>query len=71
MAYELLQAKGDMNLLGHTWIQQFMDRHPSIKSKFVSPIEKERTLPTDPATILRYLELYKNTVDQYDIDTEN
>ena len=27
MAYELLQAKGDMNPLGHTWIQQFMDRH--------------------------------------------
>ena len=37
MAEELLRAKGDTRLLGKNWPSVFLDRHPDLKSVFITP----------------------------------
>jgi hypothetical protein len=48
MAIELLVAKGDTKDLGVHWTDQFLYRHPDLKTKFVSGLDKERAKAQDP-----------------------
>jgi len=47
MAIELLAAKGDTEDLGVHWTEQYIDRHPQLKSKFVSALDKEHAEAQD------------------------
>jgi hypothetical protein len=40
MAMELLEDKGDTEPLGNHWIDAFLRRHPDIKTKFVTRLDK-------------------------------
>jgi len=48
MAKELLLDKGDTADLSVHWTDQFLSRHPDLKSKFVAGLDKERIEAQDP-----------------------
>lgn len=54
------------------WTDQFLNRHPSLKSRFVSGLEKDRVAAEDPAIAKHWFELVKqqitdNAVEMQDI----
>jgi helix-turn-helix, Psq domain/Tc5 transposase DNA-binding domain len=71
MAVELLQAKGDTKRLGTNWQQKFLSRFPDLKSKFIPPINKERTVATDYEIFEDWFELYYQIKEEYRIQDEN
>jgi hypothetical protein len=71
MAIELLEAKGDTKPLGINWQQQFVSRFPDLNSKFIPPINKERTTATDPEIFEDWFTLYSEVKEKYKIrDTD-
>ena len=52
MAIGLLHQKSDMEELGLHWVQGFLKRHPTLKSRFVTGLDKERALAED-ATVFQ------------------
>src|SRR5256885_27154 len=71
MAIELLNDKGDTEDLGVHWTEQFLDRHPQLKSKFVSGLDKERAEAQDPDIFRHWFELYRTTVQKYNVKPRN
>ena len=71
MAIELLAAKSDTEDLGVHWTEQYIDRHPQLKSKFVSALDKERAEAQDQDIFRHWFELYKTTVEKYSIQLYN
>ena len=71
MVIELLAAKGDTEDLGVHWTEQYIDRHPQLKSKFVSALDKERAEAQDQDIFRHWFELYKTTVEKYSIQPHN
>jgi hypothetical protein len=72
MAHELLQARNDTRELGVNWINQFLARHPSLKSKFVGGLDKTRVASQDPSIISAWFEVFaKHRVDVEDEDIYN
>jgi hypothetical protein len=71
MATELLVAKGDIQDLGIHWTDQFLSRHPELKTKFVSGLDKERAEAQDPEIFRHWFDLYKDTVRKYNIKPRN
>ena len=51
MASSLLLRKGDTKPLGINWTQAFLQRHPTLKSRFITGLNKERALATNPQII--------------------
>jgi hypothetical protein len=47
MAIELLRGKGDMEDLSINWTQDFLRRHPDLKSRFVPLLDQDRVLIED------------------------
>lgn len=71
MAKELLLDKGDTADLGIHWTDQFLHRHPQLKSKFVAALDKERSEAQDPENFAHWFNLYRTTIQEYDIKPEN
>jgi hypothetical protein len=71
MATNLLVEKGDMADLGVHWTDQFLSRHPELKSKFVAGLDKERAKAQDPDIFRDWFKLYKTTVEKYRIKQQN
>ena len=71
MAIELLQAKGDMEELGVHWTDSFLQRHPILKMKFVTGLDKERANAEDPTIIANWFKLFKRTVSTYNVYTDD
>src|SRR6266480_1859128 len=71
MAIELLADKGDTADLGVHWTKQFIHRHPELKSKFVTGLDKERVEAQNRDIFCHWFELYKTTVEKYNIQPRN
>ena len=71
MAIELLVNKGDTEDLGIHWTEQYLDRHPQLKTKFMSGLDKERAEAQDPDIFQHWFELYKTTTQKYNIKPLN
>jgi 4-hydroxybenzoate polyprenyltransferase len=71
MASALLRAKGDTKDLGMRWIDQFLYRHPALKSKFVSGLEKNRVAAEDPAIVKHWFELVKQQIVDNAVEMED
>ena len=71
MAEELLRAKGDTQLIGQNWPAKFIRRHPNLKSVFIAPQDRNRQLSEDPDIIAHWFELYKDTIDEHNIEPED
>ena len=72
MTCELLQVKDDTKELGIHWTEQFLKRHPTLKSKFITGLEKDHVTAEDPDIIKAWFELVnyhvtKNAVEKEDI----
>ena len=68
MAEELLRLKGDDEPIGINWPSKFLKRHPSIKSVYVPPLDKERAMAEDPKIIDHWFGLFSQLKEQYNID---
>jgi len=66
-----LTTKGDTEDLGVHWTEQYIDRHPQLKSKFVSALDKECAEAQDQDIFRHWFELYKTTVEKYSIQPYN
>jgi hypothetical protein len=71
MATELLVAKGDTADLGIHWTDQFLYRHPELRTKFVTGLDKERAKAEDPDIFKDWFELYKAMVQKYSVKPQN
>ena len=71
MVIELLVNKGDTEDLGIHWTEQYLDRHPQLKTKFMSGLDKERAEAQDPDIFQHWFELYKTTTQNYNIKPLN
>ena len=71
MVIELLVNKGDTEDLGIHWTEQYLDRHPQLKMKFMSGLDKERAKAQDPDIFQHWFELYKTTTQNYNIKPLN
>jgi hypothetical protein len=52
MAKELLLAKGVTKDVGINWTQRFLYCYPTLKSRYITLIDKSRVLLEDPDQIL-------------------
>ena len=67
MANELLLKKGDRKPIGINWPQKFMKRHPSIKSAYIPPLDKERAIAQDPTILQDWFQLYLRVRSEYEV----
>jgi hypothetical protein len=71
MAVDLLTEKGDMRDLGIHWTDQFLNRFLALRTKFVAGLDKERAKAQDLIIFQHFFELYKSTVERYNIKPWN
>jgi len=71
IATNLLVEKGDTRDLGVHWTDQFLARHPDLRSKFVEALDKERAKAQDIDILQDWFELYKATCVKYNIKPRN
>lgn len=67
MADELLRKKGDSRPIGINWPQKFMKRHPSIKTAYIPPLDKERATAQNPATLADWFQLFLQIKSEYEV----
>ena len=71
MAIELLEDKGDTEPLGNHWTDAFLRRHPDIKTKFVTRLDKSRSEAQDLEIFSNWFDLYWTTISKYNIKKRN
>lgn len=67
MAMELLQEKGEKPFIHINWPQDFLTRNPTLRTRFVPPLDKERQKAACENQIRRYFELYRTTKIAFNI----
>jgi hypothetical protein len=63
--------KGDTRDLGIHWMDQFLNRFPALRAKFVASLDKEQAAAQDPKIFLHWFQLYKSIVKQFNIKPKN
>ena len=72
MAEEILKENGSgIQMLSVDWTLKFINRHPDLKTKFVTPIDKERVLAQDPRILTHWFQLYQELCLEHSIKIEN
>jgi hypothetical protein len=71
IAEELCIAKGYTKPIGKNWPSMFLNRHPSLKSIFTTPQDRNRQLSEDYDIIAYWFDLYQETVKEHDIQPED
>ena len=67
MASSLLIGKGDTKLLGINWTQAFLQWHPTLKSRFITGLDKERALAADPHIIQDWFDLFERVWKEHNV----
>ena len=67
MASSLLIGKGDTKPLGINWTQAFLQWHPTLKSRFITGLDKERTLAADPCIIQDWFDLFERVWKEHNV----
>ena len=71
IAEELLRVKRDTELIKKNWLVQFIKRYLILKSVFISLQDRNRQLSEDLDIITHWFKLYKDTIDEYNIEPED
>src|SRR5450432_3355951 len=71
MAIELLRAKGSTELLGIHWQDRFFLRYPELKAKYLNGLDRNRFTAQDPIIISEWFKLYKDTIEEYNIQSND
>jgi hypothetical protein len=71
MAVQLLKARGDTEDLGKNWQARFLRRHPSLKSTFSTPQDKNRVLAGEEDVITHFFDLYAKKKEMFNIQDED
>ena len=68
----MLRKRGYTRDLGYYWVDKFLHRHPDLKTKFLSPMDKNRNnTASDPATIAHWFELYITMKQKYNVEDQD
>ena len=67
-AEEFLKKSGNHTPLGCHWVDKFLNRHNSLKSRFCTPLDKERINAVNYESINNWFKLFSNTMKQYNIE---
>jgi len=63
------------DIVGHTvgesWVKRFRTRHPELKVKWSSTLEKCRAASLNPTLVNEYYDLLKETIETHNIPAEN
>ena len=59
------------HVIGESWVRRFKDRHPELKVKWSSPLEKCRAASLNPTLVNEYFDLLEETIERYNIPPEN
>ena len=59
MASAMLLGKGDTKELGIHWTQGFLEWHPTLKSRFITGLDKECALAQHPEIIQNWFDLFE------------
>ena len=59
----------DVTCVGPQWYRRFLLRHPDLKAVQSRSLDYDRAKANDPATILEYFKLVKDTIQKYKIKT--
>jgi hypothetical protein len=57
--------------VGDSWVKHFKARHPDLKVKWSSPLEKCQAASLNPTLVNEYYDLLETTIKEYDIPVEN
>jgi hypothetical protein len=57
MASDLLTSRGFIRTLGLNWAQKFLSRHPNLKQRFVTGLDKERAFAENIPTMEEWFEI--------------
>jgi len=68
MAQEILAMRGEDTPLGVNWLSKFLKRFPQLQSRFVPPLDTERSTAQDPAILSNWFQLYYDTKLKYNIE---
>ena len=72
MAQQMLRKRGYTKDLGNHWVEKFFNRHPDLKTKFLSPMDKDRNnIASSPETIAHWFEIYHTTKQQYKVEDQD
>ena len=71
MTIELLMKKGNTADLDIHWTMQFLHQYPQLQMKFVIRLDKQQAVTQDSDIFAHWFELYKATVQKYDIKPQN
>lgn len=66
--------KGDNAPIGAHWYQNFLKRHPELRSALSRPVDKQRVISEDPDVYIYFFHLFEDTRAKYGIcngDTYN
>ena len=62
------QKRGNHTPLGCHWVETFLNRHHSLKSRFCTPLDKERINAVNYETINYWFKLFSDIMEQYNIE---
>ena len=68
---QLLQAKGDLEPLGHNWYKNFLARHPDFKTQRSRGLDQSRKDASDPEVLQEWFSLYQRTRLSWNIAEED
>ena len=71
MAQDLLQKKGKSGTIGKNWTSKYLDRHPDLKTKYIPPIDKERSLAHNPDIIKGWFDLFIRLKTGFNVQNED
>ena len=57
--------------IGERWVHRFRLRHPDIKTKWTSNLEKCRAQALNPAAVTGFYDILEEIIDKFDITEEN
>jgi hypothetical protein len=67
----LLQAKGDHKLFGQHWYENFLTRHPDLKTAWFRSLDQSRKEATAYSTLQSWFKLYPETCVTFGISDED
>src|SRR5439155_12415890 len=60
-----------LKVIWRSWVEKFVHPYPTLKRRFICPLDKERVLAQDPEIIQHWFDLYQTTRVHYSIQDED
>lgn len=72
IAQQILRKRGCTQDLRCYWVDKYLNRYLDLKTKFLSPMDKNRNnIASDPGILAHWFELYFRTKQEYNIENQD